>query len=231
MADKQAILALAVPDLVEGLVNPRCIDPTGVAEPQSVPSPTDDCPSGLKREFESVLDIHIGVISSSLGGHGADTCRADGTEPSNNDKGRLLSRSNEHSADNDIPTYQDLGFLAWDPKQKLDGTPDQPSAQDGEADIRTDSDKDLNMDALVPTLTEMVKGVGQSGCGFEAQMESWYRFLVDPAPYESISSPDDKVTVPTGTDQTVLKQRTDFLRPNSLLAIVLLSDENDCSIR
>ncbi|EYF06119.1 Hypothetical protein CAP_2309 [Chondromyces apiculatus DSM 436] len=28
MADKQDILALAVPDLVEGLVNPPCVDPT-----------------------------------------------------------------------------------------------------------------------------------------------------------------------------------------------------------
>jgi hypothetical protein len=30
MADKQQILALAIPDLVKGLVNPRCLDDKGV---------------------------------------------------------------------------------------------------------------------------------------------------------------------------------------------------------
>jgi hypothetical protein len=30
----------------------------------------------------------------------------------------------------------------------------------------------------------MVVGAGQIGCGYEAQLESWYRFLVDPTPAE-----------------------------------------------
>ena len=32
-------------------------------------------------------------------------------------------------------------------------------------------------------------------------------------------------------DETLLAQRKAFLRPDSLVAIVMLSDENDCSIR
>ena len=35
----------------------------------------------------------------------------------------------------------------------------------------------------------------------------------------------------SGIDAPLLKQRTDFLRPDSLLAIVLLSDETDVSIK
>ncbi len=35
----------------------------------------------------------------------------------------------------------------------------------------------------------------------------------------------------TGTDQVLLQQRADFLRPNSLLAVIMLTDENDCSVR
>ncbi len=35
----------------------------------------------------------------------------------------------------------------------------------------------------------------------------------------------------TGCDTTLLAQRAAFLRPDSLVAIVMLSDENDCSIR
>ena len=34
-----------------------------------------------------------------------------------------------------------------------------------------------------------------------------------------------------GCDETLLAQRKAFLRPDSLVAIVMLSDENDCSIR
>ncbi|EYF06118.1 hypothetical protein [Chondromyces apiculatus] len=100
----------------------------------------------------------------------------------------------------------------------------------GEADLRTPTDADANDTALLPTLTEMVRGVGQSGCGYEAQFESWYRFLVDPEPYTSIMVKDGWATL-EGKDDALLGQRADFLRPDSLLAILMLSDENDCSMR
>ncbi|XYH96950.1 hypothetical protein ACMHYB_55795 [Sorangium sp. So ce1128] len=227
MADKQEILGFAIPDLVQGLVNPRCINEDG--ESTTVGSPNEDCPQDFKREFEPVKDIHIGIISSSLGGHGSGACPST-TSPSNVDMAHLLARETESSENNTIPTYLDKGFLAWDPDQKLDGTPDVPGENDGEADINTDSNNDLNTTSLVGQLTQMVKGTGQAGCGFEAQLESVYRFLVDPEPYATIEIKDD-VAVPTGLDQDVLRQRSEFLRPSSLLAIIMLSDENDCSIR
>ncbi|WP_437621703.1 hypothetical protein [Sorangium sp. So ce1151] len=227
MADKQDILAFAIPDLVQGLVNPRCINQDG--ESRTVGSPNEDCPQDFKREFEPVKDIHIGIISSSLGGHGSGACPA-GTSPSNVDMGHLLARENERAENNSIPTYLGKGFLAWDPDQKLDGTPDMPGENDGEADITADSPNDLNTTSLVGQLTAMVKGTGQAGCGFEAQLESVYRFLVDPEPYDTIEIQGD-IAVPTGLDQDVLRQRAEFLRPSSLLAIIMLSDENDCSIR
>ncbi|KYF64406.1 hypothetical protein [Sorangium cellulosum] len=229
MADKQDILGFAIPDLVEGLVNPRCIPASGMGDAQTVNSPNADCPTGYKREFEPVKDIHIGIISSSLGGHGSGACPAT-TSPSNVDMAHLLARTNESSATNDIPTYLNKGFLAWDPDQKLAGEPEVADPEDGEADINADSGNDLNDTSLVEQLTAMVKGTGQAGCGFEAQLESVYRFLVDPEPYATIEFQDDKA-VPTGLDATVLQQRAEFLRPSSLLAIIMLSDENDCSIR
>src|SRR3954471_4781654 len=61
MADKQAILAQAVPDLVNRLVDPVCIDPmTG----QSVGNRNTDgsCTRG-EPDFDPVKDIHIGIIS------------------------------------------------------------------------------------------------------------------------------------------------------------------------
>ncbi|WP_437811616.1 hypothetical protein [Sorangium sp. So ce1078] len=232
MADKQDILATAIPDLVQGLVNPRCIHKNGTEAPRTVSSPNEDCPPDFKREFEPVKDIHIGIISSSLGGHGSGACQAM-TSASNVDMAHLLARTDEDSTMNDIPTYLNRGFLAWDPDQKKEDAPGQtgtPDEDDGEADIEGDTNADLNDTSLVEQLTAMVKGTGQAGCGFEAQLESVYRFLVDPEPYESIVLEGDNA-VPKGVDSVVMTQRSQFLRPSSLLAIIMLSDENDCSIR
>ncbi|WP_437589458.1 hypothetical protein [Sorangium sp. So ce1000] len=229
MADKQDILSTAIPDLVKGLVNPRCVHKTGAMPPTTVGSPNADCPTDFKREFEPVKDIHIGIISSSLGGHGSAACQAT-VSPSNVDMAHLLARKDESSTQNDIPTYLNRGFLAWDPDQKLAGQPKTPDAEDGEADIETDSNADLNNTSLVGQLRAMVKGTGQTGCGFEAQLESVYRFLADPEPYNTIKIENNSIVL-DGIDEVVRNQRAQFLRPSSLLAVIMLTDENDCSIR
>ncbi|MCC6556807.1 MAG: hypothetical protein IT372_27950 [Polyangiaceae bacterium] len=226
MRDKQVVLNLSIASLVRSLANPPCRDPGGGAEVQPA-TPDDECPAGLERAHPPVNDIHIGVITSSLGGHGADAC--DSSEPttvSNDDKGHLIAR---RADDHGVPiygatveTYADRGYLAWDPAQQL--------SPPGEADLSTDSPTDPDTTALIPQLADLVLGAGQVGCGFESQLESWYRFLVDPEPYETLSVQDGHAT-PEGIDAVLLAQRADFLRPGSLLGIVLLSDENDCSIK
>ncbi|MFO0591618.1 MAG: hypothetical protein U0441_28995 [Polyangiaceae bacterium] len=222
MADKQALLALAVPDLVGGLVNPPCLDETGAPVSPAPKSPLDACPKGSDRPFDPVLDIHIGVVTSSLGGHGSDSCLPKASNPSLDDRGHLVARADAAGAAQ-APTYQGLGFLAWDPAQRL--TPP------GEADLDADSATDPNGEALLPVLAEMISGAGEHGCGFESQLESWYRFLVDPSPYETLSLDTDNRVKLEGVDKVVLDQRKAFLRPDSLLAIVQLSDEDDCSVR
>lgn len=221
MLDKQQILNAAVPDLVNRLVNPICLDQNQQPLPkaQQPTSPTEPCPNGSLREFSPIVDIHIGIVSSSLGGHGSDMCPDQ--EPvtgclddfSNNDHGRLITRA-DSCAGGLVPTYQDKGFLAWDPTQAKHDPP-------GEGDSTN----------LIKTVTDLVIGTGQVGCGYEAQNESWYRFLVDPNPYETITVQAGKGAVLEGTDEKLLQQRKDFLRPDSLLAIIMLSDENDCSTR
>jgi len=224
MADKQQILSAAVPDLVRGLVNPLCIDPktqsaAGITQPKT---PLEQCPVGTEREFDPVLNIHIGIISSSLGGHGSDACPdstpaqcASGNNTSNNDKAHLLARQDPCSPQ-EVPTYQNKRFLAWDPKGIL-----KPP---GEAGSPVGDPTNL-----IGSLTDLVTGTGQIGCGYEAQLESIYRFLADPSPFDTIAIKDKQAT-PNGTDQLLLQQRKDFLRPNSLLAVIMLTDENDCSI-
>jgi hypothetical protein len=223
MADKQQILALAVPDLVESLVNPPCVDPASGLIEGTPAGPFEACPAGAQRRFAPIVDIHVGIISSSLGGHGSDACSVSGPgKQSNNDKAHLLARVDPTSP-GEVETYQNLKFLAWDPEQKL--------APPGEADIATDSGIDGNATALVPQLRDMVIGVGQVGCGYESQLESWYRFLVEPDPPEEVTLDGDGTVLLKGIDNVLLEQRKAFLRPDSALAILMLTDENDCSIR
>ena len=234
MADKQQILAFAVPDLVGALVNPRCVGATGAPTATQPSGPLAPCPLGGHRSITPITDIHIGIVTSSLGGHGGDTCSVagdtvscpGGPNPSNNDAGHLVTRADACSGAA-IPTYASKGFLAWDPSQRL--------SPPGEAEMGAVAVDGLGQTTttapgLLPTLKDLVVGVGQLGCGFPSQLESWYRFLVDPEPYQTISVINGKAT-PQGTDTLLLKQRADFLRPSSLLSIVMLTDSNDCSIK
>src|SRR6185295_8581720 len=76
----------------------------------------------------------------------------------------------------------------------------------------------------------LVQAAGEQGCGYEASLEAWYRFLIDPEPPLKVVVEGD-ASVVQAVDQDVLAQRAAFLRPDSLVAIVMLTDENDCSIR
>jgi hypothetical protein len=201
MADKQAMLAEAVPDMMRRLIEPLCTD--GVRRER--PLPGGDCAEGLEPEFSPVRDIHVAVISSSLGGFGSDACdvAADATA---DDRAHLIGVQREG-----LTTYQGLGFLAWDPGAKK--TPP------GSADIAE----------FTAQLGALVEATGETGCGYEASLESWYRFLVQPDPPAQLVVQDNRL-VPEGLDEELLAQRRAFLRPDSLVAIVMLTDENDCSV-
>ncbi|MBW2455082.1 MAG: hypothetical protein JRI68_11255 [Deltaproteobacteria bacterium] len=210
MADKQAILSLGVPDLVSFFTNPSCVDPQSGEVVSQPSSPGVPCVAGSQRRFAPVRDLHIGIISSSLGGHGADAC-AGSTIISENDEGHLLVRS-EPNGGVPVPTYLGLGFLAWDPDGQL-----QPPGQSDEQTLITD-------------LQTMIGGVGEIGCGYESQLESWYRFLIDPDPHDTIDIVDASAVL-SGTDGELLTQRDDFMRPDSVLVVLMTTDENDCSTR
>ena len=203
------ILGATVPYLLGRLTSPACVNGLGNVV-STTAHPTDPCPTGV-REFKPITDLHIGMISTALGGHGADTCSlaSPGWNPMENDAAHLLTRQ---AGSGVVPTYLDKGFLAWDPKQAL--------SPPGESDPG----------ALTAKLVELIDGDGSAGCGFEAQLESMYRFLVDPAPYLDIPVIGGQA-VPTGTDAALLQERADFLRPDSALLVVLVVDENDCSTR
>ncbi len=203
------LLVETLPYLLDRLARPACVNGFGTVVSETA-SPGDPCPIGV-RDFAPMEDVHIGVISTSLGGHGADICDTNNpdTDPSTNDRARFLTRAASGGA---VPTWQNKGFLAWDPGQAMN-----PPG-------------DLDLATLGAKLAEIVGGAGTKGCGFEAQLESIYRFLVDPEPFLDVSIVEGKAVL-SGVDDVLLQQRTDFLRPDSLVAVLLLTDEDDCSTK
>src|SRR5688572_25002898 len=163
MADKHQVLDRSAMTLVSRLTSPRCMNAQGNPVTAVPPSPDQPCPAGSTREIAPVRDMHIGVISSSLGGHGADTCSPTlpSWDPSEDDRGELLTRGG-------VATYQNRGYLVWDPNRLQNPV--------GETNAAT----------LASKISALVLGAGEVGCGFEAPLEAWYRFLIDPEPRQSI---------------------------------------------
>jgi hypothetical protein len=186
MADKQQVLSRSLPDLIQR-----------VADPGS-----------------GITDLHVGVVTSSLGGHGSTLCAGSDTgsveDQELNDHGHLIATRPRFLSSNGALAPNAMGVLEWTAGQ--------------------------DVGALTSGVQDMVLAAGEFGCGLEAQLEAVQRFLTDPHPYQQINVAKcpgslDDCAVPTGVDTDLLAQRAAFLRPDSAVAVVVLSDENDCSIQ
>ena len=222
MADKQAILADAVPLLVDRLITPICVrsctqadNCTPAQEKDGIPTngvanADGKCASGAP-EFSPIKDIHVGVVTSSLGSHGAPNVKGNVCVEADDDDHAHLLGEIRHLAG----TYNDQGFLKWDQTKPAKYNPPGDS-------VGT---------MFEGKFKEMVVSASEHGCGYEASLEAWYRFLIDPTPPQGATLPmGSNTTVPGVQDDTILAQRAAFLRGDSLVAVVMLSDENDCSI-
>ena len=236
MGDKQQVLAATIPALVTGLLNPACVESSTGMVGALPASPLDACdtvnPPGFNRSFTAIVDVHIGVVSSSLGGHGnSGVCTEEDSATHQDDAGHLITRTRsqggtigEDDGWNGGGSAGE-GFLLWDPSAP-GSTPQYPG--NGITSFGTPSSGD---GGLEDQLADLVLGAGQIGCGFESQLESWYRFLVDPHPYRSIVRVSAYNYEQRGIDTVLMTERADFLRSDSLLAIVMLTDQNDCSVK
>jgi hypothetical protein len=225
MGDKQSLLALAVPNMIQRLVEPNCVDSTGKVMGTSDTSGNCTAP-GTKAEFAPVHNMHIGILSSSLGSRGGDVCPDTTTNPANpslnahdDDKGELINRTgvpNDPTVENtigDAPSPDN--FLSYYPPVTAN-MPAQPTPTPPVTVPAT----------LISDFTSLIEGVHEHGCGFEAQNEAWYRFLIQPDPFQTINVNNNVATV-TGIDANIIKQRADFLRPDSLVAVIVVTDENE----
>lgn len=222
MGDKQKILADAVPNLLEGLLRPVCVDADGKpdagntrADPTGTKENRFGCPDGYDPEFKPVTDMHIGIVSSSLGNFGGDVCEMG--KDRQNDKAHLL---NFNPGGGQVDLAKPSNFLAWFPQSAENADPKRhpvPATPVGQ------------IDPLIESFQQLVVGTGQNGCGLEAQLESVYRFLVQPDPWDTITVDKNKANLGEPVDIELLQQRADFLRPDSLVAIIMLTDEDDSS--
>jgi hypothetical protein len=194
MSDKQSELAKRVPELVSALTNP---------------------PAGGRK---AVSDLHVGVITSSLGSHGTSACDPAGTTGHPDDHGHLLPRGDATCAGTATASA-----LTWVFDPAAVGT------FKGIAGVT----------AMQTATSCVIASVGEGGCGYEETLESMYHFLVEPSPYLTANakctfgSPSDACggnIELSGVDTELLAQRKAFLRPDSVLQIVIVTDENDFSL-
>lgn len=203
MADKQGVFSASLPLFLMRLANPRCLDAQGQAVAVQPPTGSVPCISGT-REHAPVTDLHVGVITTSLGSRGGTVCAVPVSPDDHlDDRGELVP-----AVRTGIPSYQSQGFSSFD-----------TSGAKGDPALST----------VITQVQAAVNAAGQHGCGYEAPLEAMYRFLVDPEPPLSVDLVNNEST-PTGINSALLAQRKAFLRPDSSLAIVVLSDENDCSV-
>lgn len=212
MGDKQHLLGQSIPALLDALLNPVCVDPaTGLEHPELTPIASNEaCPAGYERQFYALSDVHIGIITSSMGSQGSDACINSPERPQKEDMAHLLgSLPRGAAALPGAAGVNALGFLEWQ----------------GTADV-------------TQSFLSLISTTGEAGCGFEASLEAWYRFLVDPEPYLQLvpgsctsTGTDTNCRTPSGIDQALLDQRHAFLRDDSLVTVMMLTDENDCSVK
>jgi hypothetical protein len=216
MADKQQLLR-QVSDVLDRFAHPACVDAAG--NQFASPPAGEACGAGQRLQFEPVTDVHLGVISTSLGDGGANVaCPVEGFPrflPERADMAHLLGSLPRASA----AGANEEGFVSW----------------------RAGEDEALASERF----GNLLAAAGESGCGWEMPLEAWYRFLVDPFPYAGLTRVQCPGSDSTGLncvqpatagdgrillDEPLLTQRQAFLRPDSRLGIVMLTDENDCSL-
>ncbi|GAC1584640.1 MAG: hypothetical protein NVS3B20_14500 [Polyangiales bacterium] len=205
MSDKQSELSRRMPQLIQALTDPVQVP----GQPKTV----------------AAKDVHVGIITSSLGSHGTSACAESTAGKHANDHGHLLPRAGEGTG---------MGFTVTGPTtcpSPVQAAPLTWVAGGGAA-------TGVQLQAATSCV---VQSAQQDGCGYEESLESIYHFLIDPAPYQTaevkcvLGSGGDACgnnpIVVSGVDTVLLAQREAFLRHDSLLAVIILTDEDDASLQ
>jgi hypothetical protein len=162
-------------------------------------------------------DVHIGVVSSDMGAGGGERPNSDcntalgnqGILWGNDPNGGLFGE------DKTSPTVRNIKNGAGDYGCGMNSgahwIEDSGSSEGGSRQQNYRGD-------LTDVFSCLAKAVGTRGCGFEHQLQS-VRVALNP-----ILREPDRPGHPAINPQNV-----GFLRPNAYLAVVIISDEDDCS--
>lgn len=164
--------------------------------------------------FPPIKDMHVGVVSTDMGIPGVElppSCHADG-----GDDGRLQNNAHGVGCDEQYPSF--LSFTN-DPRLGPVANPEKFASDMG-----------------------CIAQLGTGGCGIEMPLEAafkavWPKILADANgnmvdnPYRFIATVEDR-TWGNGDSQTNRGfLRNDFTQGQSLLAVVVVTDEEDCSVK
>jgi hypothetical protein len=217
MATEQVKLAAQLPQLVNVLVN-------GDRYYGRTP------PDGVEDEdrlFTPVRSLHLGVVSTSMGGREPGSREAPNVQDCAGlgDDGVLLNSTvvavdglyvESWEANKDNPEGKEI--LA--PLPGCDAIGDQPPYQNYE------SGGELSAEDLVQNFS-CVARLGTRGCPFEQQLEAMWKAVApsngkDPELHEFLDGTHGHGS-PNGRNEN-------FVRENAILAVIQISDEEDCSI-
>ena len=216
---------------------PNCVDATGKPSPGQATPRRARAPTRLSTaEFPPVHDMHIGIVSSSLGPRLGDAChhgrrhagdsRRESISRHNDDQAHLLNRAADPNEPHELhrgsrwaTRRSPDNFLDWFPPSSVNRrtrgvTPTGPAPV-------TDPTVDLQ---------QRLPAARRRRAPVRVRHRVAARDLVPlPHPARSVrvahdrrQSGDSQVAQWVGVDTTILAQRADFLRPDSLVAVIVL---------
>lgn len=211
MASKQIKLAQELPRLVQVLT-------TGDRDFGR------DAPAGGARMFTPVSSLHLGVVSTNMGGLdeapameaivGISACVGLGDDGLFLNSADVAVEGVTAAMDFEFPNYA-AGDVVLPPDPNCDGLPAQPAYQNYEAGKAPSVDE-------VALSFSCISKLGVRGCPLEQQLEAMWKAL---AP-----SSDDSFLDGTSGHGDPKGENAGFLRDESILAVMIVSDEDDCSV-
>ena len=129
-------------------------------------------------------------------------------------------------AETPLPDADPAHFLDWFPTSNPDNANAPPPPTMGPPPIQ-------DRMALQSDFQRLVVGVHQFGCGIESQLESWYRFLVQPDPYADLTTStvgEQAARSGSASTRRSSSSATTSFAPTRSSPILVLTDENDSEI-